>query len=225
MSTEILSHKLNNGMTLVGEPTRGVESAAFTFLAPAGCCFDPPGRAGLASLTGEMMLRGSGSRDSRAWVSDLENLGVERGESVGVAQATYHGATLRDNVYSGISLFADMLRRPHLPADQLDAGRNACLQELRSIDDEPSHKLMIELRRRRYPDPWGRSSLGEDAALRAVTIEDVRQFHARHYRPGNTILAVAGNFEWQRLVGEVERLFGGWKGAGGAGLSTGKGGS
>jgi predicted Zn-dependent peptidase len=211
MAAEILSKKLKNGMVLVGEPTKALESAAFTFLAPAGCCFDPPGRAGLASLTGEMMLRGAGSRDSRAWVSDLENLGVERGESVGVAQSTYHGATLRDNVYAGISLFADMLRRPHLPADQLEAGRSACLQELRSIDDEPSHKLMIELRQRQYPDPWGRSSLGEDASLRAATIDDVRQFHSRHYRPGNTILAVAGNFDWKRMCDEVEKLFGDWE--------------
>jgi predicted Zn-dependent peptidase len=157
------------------------------------------------------MLRGAGPRDSRTWVSDLENLGVERGESVGVAQSTYHGATLRDNVYKGIELFADLIRRPRLPADQLDAGRSTCLQELRAIDDEPSHKLMIELRRRQYPDPWGRSSHGDDAGLKSVTIDDVREFHARHHRPGNTILAVAGNFDWKRLCGEVERLFGDWE--------------
>ncbi len=211
MSTEILSHQLENGMVVIGEPTRSMESAAFTFLAPAGCCFDPPDRAGLASLTSEMMLRGAGSRDSRAWVSDLENLGVERGESVGVAQATYHGATLRDNVYAGIGLYADMLRQPQLPADQLEAGRSACLQELRAIDDEPSHKLMIELRRQRYPEPWGRSSHGEEAALKAATIDDVRQFHARHYRPDKMIMSVAGNFDWQRLCDEVEQLFGDWK--------------
>jgi predicted Zn-dependent peptidase len=198
-------------MVLVGEPTRSVESAAFTFLLPGGCCYDPANRAGLASLTGEMMLRGAGPRDSRAWISDLENLGVERGESVGVAQATYHGATLRDNLFAGLELFADLLRRPHLPADQLEAGRNTCLQELRAIDDEPSHKLMIELRRQQYPDPWGRSSHGDEASLRAATIDDVRKFHERQYRPGNTILAVAGNFDWQRLYGEVERLFGDWK--------------
>src|SRR5262249_57920365 len=109
MSAEILSKKLENGMVLVGEPSRALESAAFTFLTPSGCCFDPEGRAGLASLTSEMMLRGAGSRASRAWVSELENLCVERGESVGLAHATYHGATLRDNVYAAIALLADIL--------------------------------------------------------------------------------------------------------------------
>ena len=58
---------------------------------------------------------------------------------------------------------------------------------------------MIELRRRQYPDPWGRSSHGEEPACERSTIDDVRQFHARHYRPNGTILAVAGNFDWQRL--------------------------
>src|SRR6476659_7159 len=127
-------------MVLVGEPTPSFESAAFSCLLPSGCCYDPPGRAGLASLAGEMLLRGAGSRDSRAWISALENLGVERGESVGVAQANYSGATLSDNLPAALELFADMLRRPHLPADQLEAGRNVCLQELHGIDDEPSHK-------------------------------------------------------------------------------------
>jgi predicted Zn-dependent peptidase len=211
MSNAIFSHTLANGMVLVGEPTQSLESAAFTFLLPAGCSHDPAKSAGLASLTAEMMLRGAGPRDSRTWVADLENLGVERGESVGVAQATYSGATLRDNLPAALVLFADLIRRPHLPPDQLEAGRNTCLQELRSLDDEPSHKLMIELRRRRYPDPWGRSSHGEEGPLRAATIDDVRQFHARHYRPGGTILAVAGNFDWRRLCDHIEQLFGDWQ--------------
>jgi predicted Zn-dependent peptidase len=210
VSTTIYSHTLANGMVLIGEPTTALESAAFTFLLPAGCCHDPAGGAGLATLTNEMMLRGAGPRDSRTWVSDLENLGVERGESVGVAQATFHGATLRDNLAAGLGLFADMIRQPHLPGDQLDAARSACLQELRAIDDEPSHKLMIELRRRQYPDPWGRSSHGEEASLKKVKIGDVRKFHEEHYRPGDTILAVAGNFDWQRLCDLVQQLFGDW---------------
>ncbi len=197
-------------MVLVGEPTKSLESAAFTFLLPGGCSYDPPTRFGLASFTCEMLLRGAGMRDSRTWIAELEKLGVERGESVGTTQASFGGATLRDNLLAALQLFADLLRQPLLPKDQLEQGRNVCLQELRGVDDDPTQKLMIELRRRRYPDPWGRSSLGEDAGLRAISLDDIRQFHARHYRPNDTILAVAGNFDWPQLCERVERIFGDW---------------
>jgi predicted Zn-dependent peptidase len=202
---------LANGMVLVGEPTGALESAAFSFLVPAGCSYDPPGRAGMAAMTCEMLLRGAGPRDSRAWIAQLENLGVERGESVGVAQASYSGATLRGNLTAALELFADMLRRPRLPAEQIEAGRSVCLQELHAIDDEPSHKLMIELRRRRYPDPWGRSSHGDEPGLSAATIGEICRFHDRFYRPNGTILGVAGNFDWRQLRDCVERLFADWQ--------------
>ena len=211
MAAEILSQQLANGMVLVGEPTKSLESVAFTFLLPGGCSYDPAGRFGLASFTCEMMLRGAGERDARAWISELENLGVERGESVGTTQSSFGGATLRDNLAAGLELFADLIRRPLLPEDQFEQARSVCLQELRGVDDDPSHKLMIALRERQYPDPWGRSSHGNDECVRGITFDDVRAFHAKHYRPNGTILAVAGNFDWQRLCEQAEKLFGDWK--------------
>lgn len=187
-----------------------MQSAAFTFLVPAGCCFDAAGQAGLASLTCEMMLRGCGGRDSRQFVSDLELLGVERGESVGVSRATFSGATVFDNLLPALEIYADLLRRPRLPEDQLDAARQVCLQELRAIEDEPSHKLMIELRRRHYPDPWGRPSQGEREALETIPIAAIEAFHDRYYVPSGAILGVAGRFDWPALLDVVGRLFGDW---------------
>lgn len=211
MTSTIHSHVFENGLALVAEPMNSMQSAAFTFLIPAGCCFDPAGRAGLASLTCEMALRGCGERDSRQFVSDLERIGVERGESVGVARATYSGATVHDNLFPALEIYADLLLRPLLPEDQLDAGRQVCLQELRSIEDEPSQKLMIELRRRHYPDPWGRPSQGEEASLQAISIDDIRAFHADYYSPVGVILGVAGRVDWPALKESVGRLFGDWQ--------------
>src|SRR5215471_7807627 len=90
---QILSHTYENGLVLVAEPMASVESAAFSILLPCGSAHDPPGLAGLATLTNEMMLRGCGSRDSRQFVDDLDNLGVERGESVSAVHASFGGAT------------------------------------------------------------------------------------------------------------------------------------
>jgi predicted Zn-dependent peptidase len=206
-----LSHQLPNGMVLVGEPSEGFESAAFSLVIPAGCRHDPSARMGLGSFTCEMMLRGAGERDSRALVEDLDALGVERGESVGVSQASYSASTLADNLPEALSIYADLVRRPLLPADQLEAGRQVCLQELRGVEDEPNHKLMNELRLRHYGEPWGRSSIGDKTGILETTYQEIANFHAAQYGPRDTILAVAGSFDWDAMRKLVDQLFGDWQ--------------
>ena len=174
MTQHILSHTYPNGLVLVAEPMPLLQSAAFTFLTPAGSARDPVDRSGLSSFTCEMALRGAGPRDSRQFILDLDNLGVERSESVSHVHTSYSGAMLAENLPHALAIFADLLRRPRLPEEQIEAGRLAMLQELRAVEDEPSQKVMVELRRRHYPDPWGRPAHGEQAALEATKIADIR---------------------------------------------------
>src|SRR3989304_5595046 len=82
-------------------------------------------------------------RARRRFVEDLDNLGVERSESVSDAHTSYCGATLAANLPAALAIFSDVVRRPHLPPDQLEAGRQVMLQELRAVEDEPSQKGMI----------------------------------------------------------------------------------
>jgi predicted Zn-dependent peptidase len=214
--------QFDNGLVLLGEPLSGFQSAAFHFLLSAGCAYDEPQQAGLASLTCEMMLRGAGSRDSRQLITDLENLGVERGESVGVSQASFSGATVADSMIPAMAIYADMLRAPHLPADQIEAGKAVCLQEIRGIEDEPGQKLMVELRRRHYPDPWGRPSHGAEPTLMGLDTPDVEQFYRKRYGPEGAILAVAGKFDWKELESRVEELFGDWQPQAASEISSGQ---
>ncbi len=206
----IVSHVFDNGLVLLAEPLESLASAAFTVLSPAGCAWDPLPRSGLATLTCEMMIRGCGSRDSRQFVQDLDNLGVERGEAVSASHTSFSGATLAKNLLPALSIYADLLRRPLLPDDQFEAAQQVVLQELRSIEDEPSQKVMLELRRHQYGDPWGRPSYGSAEALEETTLDEVRKSYARNFRPNGTIIGVAGRIDWPRLRDEVGRLFGDW---------------
>ncbi len=207
----ILSHQYPNGLTLVAEPMSSLQSAAFTFLLPAGSVHDPLDRCGLSSFTCEMALRGAGPRDSRQFIVDLDNLGVERSEAVTNAHTSYGGATLSENLPAALSIFADLLQRPHLPEDQLEASRIGILQEIRAVEDEPAQKAMQELRRRHYPLPWGRPSHGEQEAVEAVTHKEIQNFVRRRYSPNETILGVAGRIDWEELKDQVGQLFGDWK--------------
>lgn len=221
MTDPILSHAYGNGLVLVAEPMMSLESAAFSFLVPAGCSQEPANRLGLGTLTCEMALRGSGPRDHRRFVQDLENLGVERGESVSVSHTSFSGATLAGNLLGAIEIFADLLRRPHFPSEQLESTRAVALQELLAIEDEPGQKVMIELRRRQYPEPWGRSSHGEAEALEAIDLGEIRRFYEQNYQPRGTILGVAGHFDWEELKQRVGELLGDWPSRDVPGTATG----
>ncbi|MDZ4820863.1 MAG: pitrilysin family protein [Planctomycetota bacterium] len=211
MKQSFYNHTFDNGLVLVAERMPSLESAAFTFLVPAGSTNDPADRSGLSTMTCEMVLRGAGSRDSRQFIDDLENLGIQRNESVSASHSSFSGATLASNLPAALSIYADLLRRPHLPADQLEAGKLVAVQELRSLEDDPSHKVMLELRRRHYPDPWGRPSEGTLEAIEAITNDEIHAQFKSCYRPNGAILGVAGNIDWPLLKDLVGQLLGDWK--------------
>ena len=62
MKQTLHSATLDNGITLVGELLPDLESVAIAFHCPAGAVHDPLGQCGLATLAGEMCLRGAGDR-------------------------------------------------------------------------------------------------------------------------------------------------------------------
>lgn len=211
MQQKIFSHQYENGLVLLAERMPALESAAFTYQLPAGCSYEPADRLGLAGFTCDMALRGAGDRDSRQFMADVEGLGVERFESVRGAHMVFGGATVSENLLPALNLYTDLVRRPQLLEEQLEMARQVVLLELAGIEDEPSQKLLIELRRHHFPDPYGRSDHGVLEHLQLVSIDDVRRFFTRHSRPNGTILAVAGKFDWDALRDKVGELTGDWK--------------
>ena len=192
MKQEIYTHTFPNGLTLLAEPMRSLESAAFTLRVPGGCVHEPEGRGGLSVMTVEMTLRGCGERDSRQFVEALDTLGVQRGDSVADALAGYSGATLAANLIPALGIYADVLRRAQLPEDELDSARMVALQELAGIEDEPGQRAMQELRKLHYPHPWGRRSQGERAALESISLAEVQAHYQHCFRPNGTVISVAG---------------------------------
>jgi predicted Zn-dependent peptidase len=211
VTQSILTHRFPNGLALVAEEMAWLESVAFAILVPGGCARDPAGKSGLASITCEMVQRGCGPRNSRQFVEDLEILGVDMSSSVSNAHASFGGAMPADKIYDAMSIFADLVRRPHLPADQLEEARLACFQEVRAVEDDLAQKVMLELRRRQYPDPFGRSSHGTVESIARITMGDIRNYFQTLYAPGGAILSVAGKFHWPRLRDHVEQLFADWQ--------------
>jgi predicted Zn-dependent peptidase len=213
VNQEIYTHQLANGLVLAAEAMPWLESAAFALLLPAGCARDPAKRLGLANLTCEMVQRGCGARGSRKFVEDLEMLGADTSAGILPSHTTFAGAMPSDSLHEVLEIYADVVRRPQLPPDQLEDAQQVCIQEIRAAEDDLAQTAMTELRQRHYGDPWGRATHGVVEEVSSTQLGDIEQDIAHHYRPNDTILSVAGKFDWHALKDHVESICSDWPAA------------
>lgn len=212
MANQVHIHQFDNGLTLLAEPMEWLESAAFSLLVKAGAARDPGEQHGLGNFVCEMVQRGCGGRSSREFVEELELLGVDSSGSVSNIHSSFGGAMLAEKLDDALTIYADVVRNPQLDADQLEDARSVCVQDVRAHDDDLAHKVMVELRHQRYPDPYSRVNYGTLEAIGAITLDDIQQHFKNHYKPDSAILSVAGKIDWPQLRDHVEALFGDWKG-------------
>lgn len=210
--SKIETHQFDNGLVLVAEHMPTVASAAFTFLLPSGAKHDPSSGSGCSAVLLDWIFRGAGPRDSRQLDGFLDGLGLHRQSSVGSEYTSLGGALLGDNLLEALDAYADILWRAHLPSEQFELSRQLAIQQLATQQDEPRNKLMVELRKRHFPEPLGRNPLGEPEQLAGLEDCKVSEFYRRSYLPEGTILAVAGKFDWPKLREHVCGLLGEWSG-------------
>ena len=207
------SIKLPNGLMVIAEHNPSVRSAAFQLIVPAGAITDPEENQGASSVLEGLTYRGAGERDARQLSDALDGLGVQRAGGAELEYSTFGAALLADDLIQALEIYADVVRRPRLPDDQLPPEQALALQKLQRLEDSPADKLFVNVRKAYYPGAYGRTVLGNEAGLKALTPELIRSEHARRYRPEEAILAVAGRFSWPELSDAIHRLFGGWEGA------------
>jgi len=206
----IHSETLDNGLTVLVQPMPWLRTAALTINVRGGLYSEPDHLGGLAGMVCEMVQRGAGDYNSRQLVAVQDNLGLDRNSGVNTTLASFGAAMPAESLPDAIRLYAAIVRNPHLPAEQLDDARMMMIQELRAMEDEPTHRVMRRLRELHYGDKLGRSAQGNKAGLLAITADDVRAFCTTNYHAGGAIVAIAGRVEPEQVIAWIGGEFGDW---------------
>ncbi len=209
---QIVTHRLPSAMTVVVQSMPWLRTAAFSLSLRAGVQHETLERSGTASMLCEMVQRGAGHYSSRDLVAVQDNLGIDRNSGVSTATASFGAAMPAESLPAGLQLYADIVRRPHLPADQFDDARMMLMQELRAIEDEPTQRVLRRVRELQYGPRLGRSNQGTMESLATLTSQDVQTFYQDHYHAGGAILTIAGRVEPDAVIELAEQAFGDWRG-------------
>jgi len=207
MAEKLDKHILKNGMVILGEPMEAVESVAFGFMLPAGAALIPDSCCGTANVIADWIFRGAGDKDNRDLNDALDGLGLHRAVSVGSSHLTIGSVGESENLAEALDLYADIILRPALPQDQFELARQLAIDAILALDDDPRQKVMIKLREQFYPDPLGRSTVGDIDQLKTLTPEKTTDILQTNFNLSQTIFAVAGKYDFDSLVKQMEKLF------------------
>src|SRR5205807_430183 len=114
-----------------------------------------------------------------------------------------------------LPLFRELLLTSTFPRNELEQMRNLVRQEIRRRDDEPMSRIFELVRARFYQGTaLSRLTLGTDESVLALQQQDLKDFWQARYQPNNILFSIAGKFDWDHVVEQIQTLFIDWEGQG-----------
>jgi predicted Zn-dependent peptidase len=207
---------LTNGLRVWTVRHTSIPVATVMLLVRRGAADDPPGREGLAALTVDMLDEGTGGLSAIEIHEALARVGAQLDSDIGPDAALLTVTVLSRFVQPAVSLLAEIVVRPALREEDFARVRQLRLHRLMQLRDMPGAVADRAFMRLLYGDhPYGHTPLGGDASLAAITVDDVRTFHAANLRPADATLVVAGDCDHAEVEAIAAQVFADWNGSAG----------
>jgi predicted Zn-dependent peptidase len=200
--------QLPNGLTIATDPVPGARSVAIGIWMAVGARDEPAELSGVCHFLEHLLFKGTPTRTASEISRTVDRVGGDINAFTSKEYTSYYCRMPRRHAGTGIELLGDVLARSVMADDDVESERQVILEELAMDDDAPDDVAMRAFAGEIFDGhPLGRDTAGDRKTVSAITGDDVRRFHAAHYRAGNTIVAVAGDVDHVQVADEVQRAF------------------
>lgn len=170
---------------------------------------DPVGREGLAALGWSAALRGAGERERSQFNAALDAIGTQIGVSVDKLGATIYGDVAQEHLDAFVALLADAVLRPRFDPAEVDAVRAELLADLAHLQDDDEALAHESLTRYLFRgSALGRPTGGTPQSLQAISVADLKAWHAKQVGGNNLRLGLAGAVDKATAERVVHTYFG-----------------
>lgn len=207
-------YKLKNGLQVILSEDHTLPLVSVNIWYHVGPANEKAGRTGFAHLFEHMMFEGSLHIGTKAHFSYLEAAGATEINGTTNLDRTNYFETLPSNQLE-LALWLESDRMAYLPgkldiqnlANQRDVVRN---ERRQSTENAPYGLVEEGLYHLLFPNdhPYYPEVIGSHADVEAAKLEDVREFFHQYYTPNNATLAIAGDFDKDKIKALIEKYFG-----------------
>ena len=199
---------LPNGVRIVTEKIDTVRSAALGIWVGGGSRQEAPSESGAAHFIEHMLFKGTQRRSAQDIARETDAIGGQMNAFTTKECTCFYGRVLDDHLPKALDILWDMVYCSTFTQAAVETERGVILEEIDMYEDTPDDLCAEKLFGAIFPgNALARPILGSEETLETMTGDFLREYHRRHYRGDNTVVALAGSFT-EEILEEIRRRFG-----------------
>ena len=199
---------LPNGAVMYLVPRTGIPLVRFLVLVRGGAEADPLDRAGLASVTAELLRRGTAQFTAGQFSEDVDGLGGTFDAGANEQATTISAEFLSKDFNRGLALVAETVLHPTFPQEEVQKTLARRVDALKSTKDNPGSAIRSYYATFFFGSahPYGR--VPDEASYDRISRAEIAAAQKRLFVGKNLIVIVAGDFDTAAAKAKVAETFG-----------------
>ena len=192
-------HSFGNGLQLLVLPEHSSPVASVQFWVRSGSVHEGKHLgSGISHLIEHLVFKGTARYGAGEAARAVQEAGGQLNAYTSYERTVYLADVPAEGLATAVDVLADLVFRPLFPEGEFEREKEVIRREIAMGRDDPRRVLVEELFACAYQThPCRHPVIGLLGAFNALTLEDVRAFHAARYAPNNVFIVIAGDVDPQ----------------------------
>ena len=203
---------LPNGLRIVGERLPYLRSVSIGAWMHVGSMMEEKAESGLSHFLEHMVFKGTAKRSARQIAEEMDAVGGQLNAFTGRDCTCFYAKVIDENLELAVDILADLVINATMDETELEKERGVILEEIAMDEDSPEDLVHDLLQSAQFGEQSpGQPILGPAEQIENYTRDDLLAFRKKHYAPKETVIALAGSYDPDKVLQWVTAYFGAWE--------------
>ena len=200
---------LPSGVTVVTERMPSVRSVTVGLWIGVGSRDETSQQAGCSHFLEHLLFKGTSKRTARDIAEVLDAVGGEMNAFTSKEVTCFYARVLDRDLPLAFDVLADMVVDARNTPEDVEAERQVVLSEIDIHFDTPDDLVHSDFAETVLGGhPLALETLGTLESVSSLDRDTIHRYYLDHYRPGNLVVAAAGNLDHDGVVALTDQLLG-----------------
>ena len=203
---------LPNGLRIVGERLPYLRSVSIGAWMHVGSMMEEKAESGLSHFLEHMVFKGTAKRSARQIAEEMDAVGGQLNAFTGRDCTCFYAKVIDENLELAVDILADLVINATMDETELEKERGVILEEIAMDEDSPEDLVHDLLQTAQFGEQSpGQPILGPAEQIETYTRDELLSFRKKHYAPKETVIALAGCYDPDKVLEWVTAYFGAWE--------------